>query len=179
MSLGKVSHDSLVCPFHGFAYDASGRVVSIPANGKNNPVPKHFRVHAYKVKEKYGYIWLWYGDDKEDLPEMPFFDDIGEGFSCGGFAETWPVHYTRVIENQLDVVHLPFVHADSIGRGNRTFVNGPVVKWKDNLMTFYANNTVDDGNSKPLKPEEIENYEEFLRLQLQMPNAKYMAKYYK
>ena len=170
LSSGKVLHDTINCPFHGFAYDASGKVILIPANGRSTPVPDRYQVHAYKVEEKYDVIWLWYGDYKEDLPEIPFFKYLRQGFSYGEFSETWPVHYTRAIENQLDVVHLPFVHANSIGRGNKTVVNGPVVKWEDNLMTFYVNNVVDDGVSKPLKSEEIENYKDLFSLQFQMPN---------
>src|SRR5450756_964393 len=155
LSAGKVLHDTVRCPFHGFAYDASGKVVLIPANGKNTPVPERFRVTTYKAVEKYGFIWLWHGEYGTDLPEIPFFPYLWQGFSYGGFSETWPVHYTRAIENQLDVVHLPFVHTDSIGRGNRTLVNGPVVTWEENRMTFYVDNTVDDGATKPLKPQEI------------------------
>jgi len=34
----------------------------------------------------------------------------------------------------------------------------PIVKWKENLMTFYVNNVLDDGKVKPLKPDQIENY---------------------
>jgi phenylpropionate dioxygenase-like ring-hydroxylating dioxygenase large terminal subunit len=104
------------------------------------------------------------------LPEIPFFKDLRQGFAYGQFTETWPVHYTRAIENQLDVVHLPFVHYNSIGRGCRTLVNGPVVTWEDNLMTFYVDNVVDDGRTKPLKPQEIPDYRDLFSLQLQMPN---------
>lgn len=171
LSAGKVLHDTVRCPFHGFAYDASGKVVLIPANGKNTPVPERFRVTTYKAVEKYGFIWLWHGEYGTDLPEIPFFPYLRQGFSYGGFSETWPVHYTRAIENQLDVVHLPFVHTDSIGRGNRTLVNGPVVTWEENRMTFYVDNTVDDGATKPLKPQEIANYKDLFSLQLQMPNT--------
>ena len=170
LSAGTVIHDKMTCPFHGFAYDSSGKVTLIPANGKNSPVPERYKVQSYKVKEKYGLIWLWYGEDKADLPEIPFFKELREDFTYGGFSEMWPVHYTRAIENQLDVVHLPFVHASSIGRGNKTLVNGPVVKWKDELMTFYVNNVVDDGETRPLKPNEIKNYELLFSLQFQMPN---------
>ena len=144
LSAGKVLHDTVRCPFHGFAYDGSGKVVQIPANGKNAPVQERFRNTAYKVVDLYGFIWLWYGDyHQADRPEVPFFKELQDGFSYGGFVETWAVHYTRAIENQLDVVHLPFVHTDSIGRGDKTLVNGPVVEWNDNLMTFYVNNVTD------------------------------------
>jgi phenylpropionate dioxygenase-like ring-hydroxylating dioxygenase large terminal subunit len=170
LSGGRVIHDKITCPFHGFQYDDTGKVTLTPANGINTPIPERYKVNSYPIEEKYGVIWLWYGDNTGELPEIPFFEDLREGFSYGAFSETWPVHYSRAIENQLDVVHLPFVHTSSIGRGNKTLVNGPVVKWKDNLMTFYVNNIVDDGNSIPLKPKEIENYKDLFSLQFQMPN---------
>lgn len=170
LSAGKVVHDTINCPFHGFAYESSGKVAYIPANGRNTPVPERYNVHAYKVKEQYGFVWLWYGDYKDELPEIPFFEYLRQGFTYGGFSETWAVHYTRAIENQLDAVHLPFVHTDSIGRGNKTLVNGPVVEWQENLMTFYVDNTVDDGKTTPKKPDEIKNYKDLFSLQFQMPN---------
>jgi len=171
LSAGKVLQDSVRCPFHGFAYDASGKVVLIPANGSSMPVPDRYHVRAYRVMEKYGFIWLWNGSFTDELPEIPFFPHLRQGFTYGSFSETWPVHYTRAIENQLDVVHLPFVHTNSIGRGNKTLVNGPVVTWEENLMTFYVNNVTDDGATIPLKPDEIQNYRDLFHLQLQMPNT--------
>ncbi len=170
LSAGEVLHDTVRCPFHGFAYDASGKVVLIPANGSAAPVPERYHVQAFKVIEQYDFIWLWNGDFTDDAPEIPFFPYLRQGFSYGGFAETWPVHYTRAIENQLDVVHLPFVHTNSIGRGNKTLVNGPVVLWEDNCMTFYVDNVTDDGVTRPLQASEIENYELLFHLQFQMPN---------
>jgi len=170
LSQGRLNHDTVHCPFHGFAYDASGKVQFIPANGEKTPVPDRYRVHAYRAVEKYGLIWVWYSNDNTEPPEIPFFQELCRGFTYGHFAETWPVHYSRAIENQLDVVHLPFVHTNSIGRGCRTLVNGPVVTWEDNLMTFYVDNTVDDGIRKPLKPQELTNYQNLFSLQFQMPN---------
>lgn len=169
LSIGKINNEHLECPFHGFQYDSSGRVKIIPANGKNKEIPINFKVNSYIAKEKYGYIWVWFGDKIDLIPEIPFFEELKFGFSYGSFSETWRVHYTRAIENQLDVVHLPFVHKTTIGKGNKTVVNGPVVKWKDNLMTFYVKNELDHGQT-PQKPNEIENYESLFSLQLQMPN---------
>lgn len=170
LSVGQLVDGHVECPFHGFQYDSSGKVVTIPANGKQSKVPEHFKVNAYLVREAYGFIWLWYSDVSEDIPEIPFFNDLKTGFSYGEFSETWHVHYTRAIENQLDVVHLPFVHKTTIGRGDNKLVNGPVVKWKDNLMTFYVKNEQDRGQ-KPEKPSEILEYENLFSLQFQMPNT--------
>ena len=170
LSKGKIIEDHIQCPFHGFRYDSSGKVKLIPANGKNAKIGDTYKVNSYLVRESYGFIWLWYSEDREDVPEIPFFENLREGFSYGGFSETWPVHYSRAIENQLDVVHLPFVHTNTIGRGEKVLVNGPVVKWEDNLMTFYVKNETDHGQT-PKKPKEIENYEKLFHLQFQMPNT--------
>jgi len=170
LSAGKVLDNHIECPFHGFQYDSSGKVTCIPANGKDASVPDNYKVNAYLVREAYGFIWLWYSDEQKDIPEIPFFEELKEGFSYGGFSETWAVHYSRAVENQLDVVHLPFVHKSTIGKGNKTLVNGPVVKWEDNLMTFYVKNQKDNGQ-KPEKPNEIEDYEKLFHLQFQMPNT--------
>jgi phenylpropionate dioxygenase-like ring-hydroxylating dioxygenase large terminal subunit len=170
LSEGKIIGDHIECPFHGFQYDTNGKVVLIPANGKNNPVKSNYAVNSYLVEDRYGFIWLWYSEEKDNAPEIPFFEELKSGYSYGGFSETWDVHYTRAIENQLDVVHLPFVHKTTIGSGDKTLINGPVVKWDQNLMTFYVNNEVDKGQT-PKKPDEIENYEKLFHLQFQMPNT--------
>ena len=46
----------------------------------------------------------------------------------GTIKVDWSVHYTRAIENQLDVAHLAFVHRNTIGGGGRSFVEGPFVE---------------------------------------------------
>ena len=166
---GKLVGNLVECPFHGFQYDTSGKVTLIPANGKNAKVPENYRVNAYQARDAYGLIWVWYGDYNAELPEIPFFEELTDGFSYGEISENWSVHYTRAIENQLDVVHLPFVHKTTIGRSNKTLVNGPVAKWNGNRMTFYVKNELDQGQ-KPEKPNEVENYEKLFHLQLQMPN---------
>jgi Phenylpropionate dioxygenase and related ring-hydroxylating dioxygenases, large terminal subunit len=170
LSCGTLENGKVVCPFHGFEYDKTGKVTYIPANGKNAVPGEQYRVTAYPAREAYGFIWVWYGKQQTTLPEIPFFTDLKQGFTYGQIDETWPVHYTRAIENQLDVVHLPFVHRTTIGKGNKKLVNGPVVRWDGTLMTFYVDNTLDNGQ-RPLKPDEIPGYEKLFSLQLQMPNT--------
>ncbi|MFL7790631.1 MAG: Rieske 2Fe-2S domain-containing protein [Anaerolineae bacterium] len=155
LSKGEVVDDHLQCPFHGFAYDQSGKVVKIPANGKHTPVPERFRVQQYPTHEAHGFIWIWWGENPPEGLQPPRFFDGLEGFSYGRAYDPWDAHYSRVIENQLDVAHLPFVHYNTIGRGDRTLVNGPVVQWvDDDMFYFYVYNQVDDG-TPPRRPEEI------------------------
>ena len=169
LACGKIIKGKLECPFHGFIYDKSGHVQFIPANGRNKPVPQSMKVRSYFTYEGYGFIWLWWGDDDKITGEPFFFRELKD-FSYSGFRDHWNVHYTRAIENQLDVVHLPFVHKTTIGRGNKTVVNGPVVVRDNELITFYVNNVVDDGKIVPLKPEEIIDYQNLFHLQFHYPN---------
>lgn len=156
LSKGKVIEDKLQCPFHGFEYDANGIITKIPAHGKDAPVPAAFRVHRYPTHEEHGFIWIWWGESPpENLDPPRFFTDLDADFSFGRAYDPWKTHYSRVIENQLDVVHLPFIHYNTIGRGNRTLVDGPVVRWVDEDMFFlYVYNRVDDG-TPPRKPSEM------------------------
>ncbi len=156
LSKGCVDGGQLQCPFHGFEYDAGGRVTMIPANGKEAPVPERFKIHAYPTHEAHGFIWIWWGEElPEDLAPPSFFTDIGPGFSYGKARDPWDAHYSRVIENQLDVVHLPFVHHNTIGRSGKTLVDGPVVEWVGaDRFRVYVYNRQDDG-SPPRQPEAL------------------------
>lgn len=169
LGCGRIIDDKLECPFHGFIYDGSGKVLMIPANGKNSTPPETMKVRSYRVFEGSGLIWIWWGDDEKASTEPFFFSELA-GYSYSTFIDHWNVHYSRAIENQLDVVHLPFVHKTTIGRGNKTLVNGPVVVRENELLTFYVNNVEDDGKTVPRKPEEITDYKNYFYLRFHFPN---------
>lgn len=169
LSCGKLVDGNVECPFHGFQFAADGKVKLIPANGKNSLIPETQHVHAYSTYENYGLIWMWWGDDDKKTAEPFFFKELAE-MCYSTFIDPWNSHYSRCIENQLDVVHLPFVHKTTIGAGNKTLVNGPVVVRKDELITFYVDNIVDDGKTIPLKPDQIPDYEKLFHLQFHYPN---------
>jgi len=168
LSAGKVLGDHIQCPFHGLEYDATGRCTVIPANGRDAPVPERFRVHTYPTHEANDFVYLWWGEPHEELPPVPWVSDLDDGFSYGRVRDPWRTHYSRAIENQLDPVHLPFVHYNTIGRGNRALVHGPRVVWEDdNRMSAYVFNEVDRGQ-RPLKPEEVST--DAFRIEFNFPN---------
>ena len=117
LSQGKVTGDALACPFHGFEYDASGQCTHLPAYGANGDIPRSLKVGVYPTAEVAGYIWIWWGEAETPPAPPVFFDSIGPDFSHSRFQQHWPVHYSRMAENQLDVAHLAFVHHNTIGRG--------------------------------------------------------------
>ena len=171
LSLGALCGDQVQCPFHGFQYDCTGRGRLIPANGNNAPVPERFKIVSYPCAEKHGFIFIWWGENPPGgLAEPFFFDDIDDSFTCATAVDPWNAHYSRAIENQLDVVHLPFVHHDTIGRGGATLVNGPVVlrRGEDHIVVHPCN-AVDTGQV-PLRAEDIAPPYPAFHVEMHFPN---------
>ena len=170
LACGRMVDGKVECPFHGFQFDEHGRATRIPALGRAATIPDQFKTKSYPVVEKHGFIFLWWGEPRAELPPIDFFDDIDDSFAFSSIRQHWPVHYSRAVENQLDVVHLPFVHKTSIGRGGRTLVHGPVVKLQGNRLTFFPFNEVDDGSRTALRAEDIKDHECRTPLQFLFPN---------
>ncbi len=174
LSVGKLIGDCVECPFHGFRFDASGACTLIPANGRNAAPPKAMRARSYPARDEHGFIYIWWGEPRAEYPPIPFFDMLDESrYSASTIRDHWATHYSRAIENQLDVVHLPFVHKTTIGRGNRTLVNGPRTEmcqapfgW---LLNLWVNNEVDTGQA-PLRANDIPAPTRHPQLQFIFPN---------
>ena len=155
LSQGKVVDGKLRCPFHGFEYDQNGKCQLVPAIGKNGKIPNALEVSTYQVHEAHGWIWIYWGNPGQAPLKAPkYYEDIDERFSYASFRQYWPVHYSRMVENQLDVMHLPFVHHNTIGAGGRSLVDGPYIEQKDGILKLWVYNRLDDG-SPAMKPEEI------------------------
>jgi len=176
LSLGQLKADCIQCPFHGFEFDASGACTLIPANGKMSQPPKKLQVQAYPTAEAHGLIYIWWGEPRNDetYPPLPFFESIDERFVYSTVCDHWETHYSRAIDNQLDVVHQPVVHGTTIGRGNKTLVNGPLVRVKnhypeDNLLELWVSNEVDTGQT-PLKASQLPEPKRRPFLQFRYPN---------
>lgn len=155
LSAGKVVGNCIQCPFHGIRFNSQGKCELIPANGRSSTEDyERFNLKKLTLKEEYGIIFLWWGE--EEPGEITFFKELlDKEYVTSELYDHWATHYSRVIENQLDVIHLPFVHHNTIGRGNRTLSNGPKVIWKDDRTLVFSPNQVVDKGQKPLKPSEV------------------------
>ncbi len=117
LALGKLQNNCVACPFHGFEFDGQGECKRLPVLGPDAKIPKALHTRAYEIREKDQWIWLWWGAVPEQLPEIPRFDHLLTGrHRAHTFAREWDASFARVIENQLDPFHLPFVHKTTIGR---------------------------------------------------------------
>jgi len=111
--LGRVEEGKLVCAYHGWTYDEKGRCVLMPAHPEERP-PSKARVRTYITKEKYGLIWVCLGTPSRDIPKFSEWDDTNyRKIFCGpyGVKASGP----RLVENFLDVAHLPILHGGLLG----------------------------------------------------------------
>jgi len=113
LSMGQVADDTLVCPFHGLAYNAEGKCVRIPAHPDLSP-PARACVRTYQSQERYGLIWVSLGNPEQDIPTSPEWGDPSYRLFLRG-----PYHFQasgfRALENFIDIAHFPFVHAGLLG----------------------------------------------------------------
>ncbi|HEY9627489.1 MAG TPA: aromatic ring-hydroxylating dioxygenase subunit alpha [Coleofasciculaceae cyanobacterium] len=121
LSLGQIDGDCLRCPYHGWKYQADGTCAEIPANQPGMAIPKRARVEPHAVREQNGFVWLFVGnlpaDQRPEIPDLPQFAEQQWHRSLDEFR--WSAHYTRVIENNVDVSHPPFLHRRLGQRANQ------------------------------------------------------------
>lgn len=114
LSLGFVEDGNLVCGYHGLAMGCDGKVVSMPGQRvRGFPC-----VRSFPVVERYGFIWVWTGDeqlaDPEKIPRLAWADS--PEWAYGGGIYHINCDYRLMIDNLMDLTHETYVHATSIGQ---------------------------------------------------------------
>jgi len=123
LSLGFIDNDRLVCGYHGWAYRQDGVCVRIPQRENPENVSDSVRVPAYRVAERYGYIWVALDDPLTDIPALP--EAAQAGFrQVDQFYETWNIGAFRLMENSFDASHTAFVHRKTFGNMERPRTDG-------------------------------------------------------
>ena len=137
LSGGVVDGCTLVCPYHGWAYDGEGRVASVPHDLFGRSLPQS-RARAYPVKERYGLIWIFPGRpelaDNHNPPDIPELEGQ-DRWACVPIAMTWQAHHSMVIDNVSDFTH-QYLH-----RKYRPFINAKLLQFNtsdDEVVLEYA-----------------------------------------
>ena len=115
LSLGEVRNGCIVCPYHGWEYDASGACVRIPAQ-PDKPIPAAARAIRYHVAERYGLVWVALEDPIQEIPHVPDGLDADPAYSMELFSILeWQTSAGRSTENSMDLSHFPYVHPNLLG----------------------------------------------------------------
>ena len=113
LSMGNLHDDKVECGYHGLTFNGHGQCTSAPTQG--DPIPARARVRSYPAQDRYGFLWVWMGDDPPGpMFEIPNYDNSAWGRTqCG--AMTIGCNYLYVIDNLLDPSHVAWVHVTSFG----------------------------------------------------------------
>jgi vanillate O-demethylase monooxygenase subunit len=113
LSLGKVTgSDRIACAYHGLQFDRTGACVLNPHTDHKIPPAAHVR--AYQVVEKYSLVWVWMGANAGDPATIPDYSCLDEArpehISTRNYM-TIKADYRLIVDNLLDLSHVPFLHA--------------------------------------------------------------------
>ncbi|MFS0724612.1 Rieske 2Fe-2S domain-containing protein [Paenibacillus sp. 1P07SE] len=119
LSKGTVREGSVVCPYHGWAFNRTGKCTYFPQSELEDP-PKVYKIAGYHCEERYGYVWVALEDPVTGIPEFKYADDASfrqvdqfyEVIHCAAF---------RLMENSFDAAHVAFVHQNTFGD-----INNPI-----------------------------------------------------
>ena len=123
LSLGWITGDELVCPYHGWRYRADGRCAAIPQLEDPSRVPAKARIGAFGCQERYGLIWVALAEPRWPLPEVPELEDGGWTVVTAG-PYRWRCDAARQVENFTDFGHFPWVHPGLLGDPNGQWCPG-------------------------------------------------------
>ena len=135
LSLGRVSGDELVCPYHAWRYGSDGRCTAIPQLEDPTRVPAKARITSYRACERYGLIWVALEEPRWPLPEVPELEDDSWTVVTAG-PYRWHCDAARQVENFTDFGHFPWVHPGLLGDPERPVVPRHEVRTDDHVLHY-------------------------------------------
>ena len=109
LSKGKVVGDTIQCPYHGLAFDASGQCVSAPLEEK---APRAVRVQSFPVVERDNIVWFWPGEpaaaDPTLIADFSYMNDPAYKYVFGMTHVN--AHYELETDNLMDLSHVEMLH---------------------------------------------------------------------
>jgi phenylpropionate dioxygenase-like ring-hydroxylating dioxygenase large terminal subunit len=116
LSLGYLQDGNVVCGYHGWTFDASGKCVRIPQRENPEQTGK-MRIGGFKAAERYGHIWVVLGEPLADLPYIPEAEEPALRH-IDQFYEPWKIGALRLMENSFDNAHVAFTHRKTFGEAS-------------------------------------------------------------
>jgi phenylpropionate dioxygenase-like ring-hydroxylating dioxygenase large terminal subunit len=121
LSLGRFDGERLECPNHGWLYDTLGRCVGIPClSATEKHDTSRIKVITYPCRDVQGNIWIFMGEQSDDMPEPPRLNGVeAEHLRVTG-AMTFPCGIDRAALGLIDPAHGPYVHKSWFRQGEKS-----------------------------------------------------------
>ena len=135
LSPGKLMGDDIACPYHGLRFNAEGQCTHNPHG--DGLIPKAAQVRSYPLQERYGFIWIWAGDQPADLSKLEDYSELvtGDPNAVGYTYITLDANYELLIDNVMDLSHVDHLHGEIISTRGQLSPIKPDVKEKDDKIS--------------------------------------------
>jgi phenylpropionate dioxygenase-like ring-hydroxylating dioxygenase large terminal subunit len=128
LSQGRIAEDGLLeCPYHGWAFTGEGTCDRIPQQTEDSSAQTSQRacVNALPTTECQGLLFVYPGNPENapnvKVPIVEPLKDSPEGWVCIDTFRDLPYDALTLLENVLDVSHVPFTHHRSVS--DRAYAN--------------------------------------------------------
>ncbi len=164
MHMGKLlPGDRIQCPYHGLEFDGSGACVHNP-HGNGN-IPSRARIRKFPTVTRHNAVWIWMGENEPDYDAVPDFsvlDGVPETFETKRDRIKIKANYELIVDNLLDLSHVPYLHAGLLG--NKDTINPEITVEQDGedvVVGRIAKNATPPGVFATLMPDMPERVDQF------------------
>jgi phenylpropionate dioxygenase-like ring-hydroxylating dioxygenase large terminal subunit len=136
LSLGWTRGAHIVCPYHGWQFDASGQCRHVPQR-PDVPPPQTARVDRFYAQQRYGFVWVAVEEPLAPIPDLPEAEDPAYRL-IQEFHEAWDMSLFRLVDNWFDLSHVAFVHQGTQGDADRPVPPEETLEETEFGITSYA-----------------------------------------
>jgi 3-ketosteroid 9alpha-monooxygenase subunit A len=111
---GRIDGDCVVCPFHGWSWDADGSNAGVPYSSRGRV---GVRNKTWVIEEISSHVFIWHSWRSErptwELPDLGFLSDPEVYWNLADSTRTWlnaRLVPQMVTENIVDFSHIKYVH---------------------------------------------------------------------
>ncbi len=122
LSEGRINEDGLLeCPYHGWSFSGDGKCASIPQQNPETKAETSIRacVQSLPAVIRQGLLFVYPGNpDNAAKTKLPLIEPLEENPSewlCLNLFRDIPYDAFTLLENVLDVSHIPYTHHNTVG----------------------------------------------------------------
>ena len=169
LSKGKICEGKLECPYHGWVYDNTGKVVTVPSEGESFCQSKMRKCQVYQTFEQDGLVYVRLSSPSEEFPpfKMPFYQQ--PGWETVKVINRFHNNVTNCAENFIDVPHTASVHPGIFRKPSKQQLEMTVERRNGSVFAEYRKETSNLGRSSKFlnrKSHKIRHIDSF-----HMPNV--------
>jgi phenylpropionate dioxygenase-like ring-hydroxylating dioxygenase large terminal subunit len=163
LSCGHVHNGHLYCPYHGWEYDGTGKVVAVPAEGPELKSPVTRTAISYETCEQDGYIYVRLKTRLQDstsqiaqsgLLPFPLPHNNEPGWETVRVINRFHNSVANCAENFINIPHTAFVHSGVFRQSRHQQLEMTVERCNGSVIATYHNETNNLGwFSRFLNPE--------------------------